>query len=87
MDMRDAKTSSNILAYGYDPEARELHVRFKGYHRKMDQTDVPATTYVYQGVPADVHAGMIEADEDAARSLGTYHRQHVIGGGYAVRKI
>lgn len=40
----DAADSSNIEAIGYDAEASELYVQFKG-----------GSTYIYEGVPSEVH--------------------------------
>lgn len=50
--------SSNIDAVGYDETAGELHVRFKS----------SMATYVYQGVPPDVHARMM-----LSPSKGQFH--------------
>jgi hypothetical protein len=88
MDMtRILNPSTTVLAYGYDPESQELHVQFKGYHRKRDGADIPATTYAYSGVPAHVYEGLVKADEDPDAHLGNYHRVHVVGGGYPTRKL
>lgn len=43
--------SSNVIEFGYDPEARELYVRFKG-----------GALYQYQGVPQDIYDGLMNSD-------------------------
>jgi KTSC domain len=44
-------SSSAISHVGYDPETREMRVRFHG-----------GRTYSYPNVPAETHAGFIAAD-------------------------
>lgn len=56
--------SSNIDAVGYDAELGELHVRFKP----------SLATYVYQGVPPDVHERMM-----LSASKGQFHGREVKG--------
>ena len=53
--------SGNIDAVGYDSELGELHVRFKSQ-----------STYVYQGVPPDVHERMM-----LSASKGQFHAREV----------
>lgn len=59
--------SSNVECVGYDDGAAELHVRFL----------TSATTYVYQGVPPDLHEALM-----AAVSKGTFMNT-VIKPGYS----
>jgi hypothetical protein len=54
--------SSNIEAIGYDYEHQELHVRFLK----------SGTTYVYPGVPSEVHEGLMNAP-----SHGSYFGQFI----------
>ena len=54
--------SSNIDAVGYDATLGELHVRFKQ----------SLATYVYQGVPPDVHERMMQS-----ASKGQFHAREV----------
>ncbi len=60
--------SSNIEAIGYDPAARELHVRF-----------LHGDTYAYHGVPEDVYDELM-----AAPSKGSYLNRVIKGNyGYS----
>jgi hypothetical protein len=67
--------SSQIAAVGYDPTARRLVVRFRGYGRR------PEAVYSYDGVPAEAAAGLI-----AAESPGAYFHRHIRQGGYPYRR-
>ncbi|MCE5327879.1 MAG: KTSC domain-containing protein [Planctomycetaceae bacterium] len=49
VDMQSVE-SSNIQAIGYDEAAEELHVQFNN-----------GTTYVYQKVPPELHASLMNA--------------------------
>jgi hypothetical protein len=68
-------TSSQIAAVGYDPTARRLMVRFRGYGER------PEAIYSYDGVPAEVAAGLI-----AAESPGAYFHRHIRQGPYPYRR-
>lgn len=53
-------TSSNIAAVGYDPEAKELHVKFK-----------TGATHVYSNVSPEQHQALVGAE-----SVGShFHHQ------------
>ena len=67
--------SSQIAAVGYDPIARRLVVRFRGYGRR------PGAVYSYSGVPAEVAAGLV-----GAASPGSYFHQHIRQGPYPYRR-
>lgn len=59
--MVEAKGSANVLDYGHDPQANELHVRYKnGGH------------YVYQDVPEAKYHEMLGAD-----SVGGFLHRHI----------
>ncbi len=47
--------SSNIHSIGYNPEAKELHVRFKG----------SGETYVYSGVTPEKHQAVLSGEDRA----------------------
>lgn len=64
-------TSSNLRAVGYDAGARELWVEF-----------VNGSVYVYEGVPAEVHAALM-----AAPSHGKYFDAEVKKAGYGFRRV
>jgi hypothetical protein len=68
-------TSSQIAAVGYDPAARRLVVRFRGAGGR------PGAVYSYDGVPAEVAAGLI-----AAARPGIYFNRHIRQGGYPFRR-
>ena len=70
VDMQDVE-SSNIAAIGYDQEAQELHVLFKGR----------PTVYVYQDVPRELFNAMLCAD-----SQGAYFNR-MIKGTYEFTKL
>jgi KTSC domain len=53
--------SSALEAAAYDPEAQELHVKFRG-----------GSTYTYAGVLPDVGTGLFKAE-----SAGQYLARHV----------
>jgi hypothetical protein len=63
-----AVKSSNVAAIRYDPERRELRVRFQR-HRETSEPE-----YSYRGVPEDVARGLFLAD-----SVGTYLAARVKG--------
>ena len=56
--------STMLKAIGYDPEAKELHVRFA--------TNGPL--YIYHDVPPEAHAALM-----AAESKGKHFGQHIKG--------
>ncbi len=62
VDMVVIKHSSNIKAVGYDRETREMHVTFHS-----------GATYVYEDVPPDTHAELMDAP-----STGGYLNQVVV---------
>ena len=62
MDFKSV-TSSNIDAISHDPETNTLYVRFKG-----------GGVYAYQGVDAEKHAALMNAD-----SVGSYLHAHIKG--------
>ena len=55
--------SSNIEAIGFDPEAGELHVRFKG-----------GKTFCYSGCTQAEHDALLQAS-----SIGKHFHQHLRG--------
>lgn len=55
--------SSNIEAVGFDPDAGELHVRFKG-----------GKTYCYSGRTQAEHDALVQAD-----SIGAHFHKHLRG--------
>lgn len=57
----DAVHSSNVVAIGYDHEARQLHVEFRG-----------GSYYIYDEVPAQVHQELMAAD-----SKGAFHANRI----------
>ena len=68
-------SSSQIAAVGYDPTARRLVVRFRGYGGR------PGAVYSYSGVPAEVAAGLV-----GAASPGSYFHRHIRQGPYPYRR-
>lgn len=58
-----AVDSSNVEAIGYDPDARTLHVRFKG-----------GGHYAYDGVSPTHHEDLI-----CAKSIGSHVYNHIVG--------
>lgn len=58
---RVAVTSSMIASIGYDADGAVLEIEF-----------TTGDIYQYQGVPADVHAGLMQAE-----SHGRYFNEHV----------
>lgn len=56
--------SSNIAAFGYDPKAGELHVKFRQ----------EGPTYIYAGVSAKLNDDM-----HAAESAGKFFHAHIKG--------
>ena len=56
-------TSNNIDAIAHDSATNTLHVRFKG-----------GGVYAYQGVDAEKHAALMNAD-----SVGSYLHAHIKG--------
>jgi len=58
-----AVRSSNIASIGYDIATQELEVTFKN-----------GSTYVYEGVPSELHAMLL-----IAPSVGKHLDQHVKG--------
>lgn len=53
--------SSNLASVGYDPDSRDLHVRFKS-----------GATHRYAGVSAEHHAGLMASD-----SKGKYFHANI----------
>lgn len=68
--IRQSVTSSNLRAVGYDPITRTLEIEFQD-----------GAVYQYDGVPPDVHAGLMQAS-----SHGSYHHRH-IKNRYPYRRI
>ena len=64
-------TSSQIEAIGYEPEAKELHVRFKG-----------GSHYKYFDVPASLWL-----DFQKAESKGSFFHAHVKKGGFEFARL
>lgn len=79
-------TSSQIKAIGYDPNACTLYIQFHDRTKKNGEIS-PAGTYIYDDVPAEVHAALMEADATDGVSLGTHFGKHVRNGGYAFRRM
>jgi hypothetical protein len=63
--------SSNVHSVGYDPAKSELHVRFGDGSR----------LYVYEGVPPDIHRGLMEAESKG----GFMHRS--VKGTFPFRRL
>ena len=63
-------TSSNIESIGFDPSSNVLEVAF-----------THGGVYQYFGVPALVHAGLMDTDR-AGQSVGRYFDVHVKKAGY-----
>jgi hypothetical protein len=80
MEMKEV-SSSQIHSVGHDPETNTLRIRFKDRTHK-NGVIVPGSTYEYDGVPAEVHAGLL-----AAESVGAHFGTHIRNGGFAYRKI
>jgi len=57
--------SSNIAAYGYDPQTQVLDVQF---------VNNPDTTYSFDNVPENVYRGL-----DSAASPGAYFHNNIKG--------
>lgn len=68
--IRQPVTSSNLRAVGYDPIARTLEIEFQD-----------GTVYQYDGVPPDVHAGLMQAP-----SHGSYFHRNIMNR-YQYRRI
>jgi KTSC domain len=60
---RQAVSSSNLAAVGYDPATKTLEVEFKG----------SGAVYQYAGVPQDIYDSFIKA-ESVGRYFQTYIR-------------
>jgi hypothetical protein len=56
-------SSSNVAAIGFDPETKQLHVRYKS-----------GGTYVYHDVPAEKHEALMKAE-----SKGKHLAEHIKG--------
>ena len=63
MDMIFCKGSSQVVAYGFDPEKKCLEIQFKG-----------GGTYRYSGVPLSAFDGL-----KASESVGSYLNQNIKG--------
>ena len=57
----DAVDSSNVMAIGYDAEAGEMHVQFRG-----------GSTYIYENVPPD-----LSEEFKASPSKGSFYHERV----------
>lgn len=68
---RTPVSSSNLASIGYDETSATLEVEFQN-----------GGLYQYQGVPKDVHEGLMNAG-----SKGTYFDQNVKKAGYQYAKI
>lgn len=55
--------SSNVISVGHDPDTNQLHVEFSG-----------GNVYVYEGVDADKHAALMNAD-----SVGKFLNANIKG--------
>lgn len=55
--------SSNVVSVGYDAEARELHVEFKG-----------GKVYAYSGVPQEIADHLFQV-----QSVGRYVQGYLVG--------
>lgn len=64
MNMKPVK-SSNIVSAGYDPQAKQVIVDFKG-----------GSSYVYEGVPPDVYENFEKTFQEDASS-GRYLNQNI----------
>jgi len=64
-------SSTDLAAVGYDPDTAILRVEF-----------LKGGLYEYQGVPVDVHEGLMNAG-----SKGQYFNQFIKKGGYPYSKI
>jgi hypothetical protein len=62
--------SSSISAVGYNPSARELHVKFTN-----------GGSYIFEGISPEKHQALISAP-----SVGTHFQNHIRSGGYKSRK-
>jgi hypothetical protein len=67
--------SSNISSVGYDPARKVLEVEFRGKGKNR--------VYQYQDVPAWIFDDLISGDF----SVGKYHREAVVKGGYRHEEI
>jgi hypothetical protein len=65
-EMRPVESSS-VAAVGYDPTARELHVRFKD----------SGETYVYYGVEAPVFEAFVQADSKGGFVNARLRRRYI----------
>lgn len=68
--IRQPVSSSNLRSVGYDPTTRALEIEFNS-----------GAIYRYDGVPANVHAGLMSAS-----SHGSYFHEN-IKGRYPYRRI
>lgn len=64
--------SSQIKEAGYDAATKKLAIRF---HGKSGERHV----YVYDGVPQEHHAGLMEASAHPEKSAGKYFGEHIKG--------
>ncbi|WP_319542341.1 KTSC domain-containing protein [uncultured Pseudodesulfovibrio sp.] len=64
-------TSSNLAAVGYDASTQQLYIKFNH-----------GGTYVYSGVPEDVHQALMEAG-----SKGTFFHYNIKTAGYPYQKL
>ena len=69
--------SSSVHSVGYDQEAKQLHVTFRG----RDGAELPAR-YVYDDVPREIYDGLIASD-----SKGVYFREKVKTGKFKFKRV
>lgn len=61
IEMKPVDRSSNVTALGYDPESKELHVRFAS-----------GGVYAYSGVSPEEHQALVNAP-----SVGSHLHAHI----------
>lgn len=66
--------SSQLKEVGFDPASGTLAIRF---HAKKG----PGSLYQYRGVPQDVFDGLVDADADPEKSVGTFFGENIKGKG------
>lgn len=75
-----ACTSSQIHAYGYDPESRTLALQFK--RKGEDGTRIAGSIYEYDEVPPELYAEFC-----AAESKGIFFGARIKNAGFKFRKL
>ncbi len=64
-------SSSNLAAVGYDADSQQLYIEFQH-----------GGTYVYSGVPAELHQGLMSAG-----SHGTFFHYNIKTAGFPYQKL